>query len=219
LDENKIVDLLSGEKDVFKRRGTPDDNNNNPIQNEPIVIRLIVDISGKFFSLYDLDKARMSCVADVTLDAASMYRFNGYDQRLERLLEATLMMMEALKDDKRFQLHIIGHNGSSAKIPLVNPTTKTDEKTQLQVLECMVAQTQYTWAGDNTVDAISLAVEEAEKGDLVIVISDANLDRYDITVKDLNPLQSQKVHARKSDSNTSDFILNSVLIVLSLLLL
>jgi hypothetical protein len=81
----------------------------------------------------------------------------------------------------------------------------------------MVAQTQYTWAGDNTVDAISLAVEEAEKGDLVIVISDANLDRYDITVKDLNPLQSQKVHARKSDSNTSDFILNSVLIVLSLL--
>ena len=173
LDENKIVDLLSGEKDVFKRRGTPVDANSNPIKTEPIVIRLVVDIS------------------------ASMYRFNGYDQRLERLLEATLMMMESLKDDKRFHLHIIGHNGSSEKIPLVNPNTKMDEKTQLQVLECMVANTQYTYAGDNTVEAISLAVEEAGIGDLVIIISDANLDRYDISVEDLKPLQSNKVHSRE----------------------
>ncbi|KAL7519873.1 hypothetical protein ACHAWX_004630, partial [Stephanocyclus meneghinianus] len=171
LDENKIVDLLSGERDVFKRRGTPNDPNNSPLQTEPIVIRLVVDIS------------------------ASMYRFNGYDQRLERLLEATLMMMETLKDDTRFQLYIIGHNGSSAKIPLVNPTTNMDEKTQLQVLECMVANTQYTYAGDNTVDAISLVVDEAGKGDLVIIISDANLKRYEITVEDLHPLQTQKVHA------------------------
>ena len=172
LDENKIVDMISGERDVFKRRGTPDDANNHPIM-KPVVIKLIVDIS------------------------ASMYRFNGYDQRLERLLEATLMMMEALKDDKRFQLHIIGHNGDSAKIPLVNPSTNMDEKTQLQVLECMVAQTQYTFAGDNTVDAISLAVEESGKGDRVVIISDANLDRYDISSDDLSPLQSEKVHARK----------------------
>ena len=48
LDENKIVDLLSGEKDVFKRRGTPDEANNSSVQTEPIVIRLIVDISGAF---------------------------------------------------------------------------------------------------------------------------------------------------------------------------
>jgi hypothetical protein len=130
--------------------------------------------------------------------SASMYRFNSYDQRLERLLEATLMMMETLKDDRRFHLHIIGHNGTSAKIPLVNPSTKMDEKTQLQVLECMVANTQYTYAGDNTVDAISLAVEEASKNDLVIIISDANLDRYDISVDDLSPLQSEKVHAREN---------------------
>ncbi|KAL3796256.1 hypothetical protein HJC23_008576 [Cyclotella cryptica] len=171
IDENKIVDLLSGEKDVFKRRGMPSDANNDSLQTQPIVIRLVVDIS------------------------ASMYRFNGYDQRLERLLEATLMMMETLKDDKRFQLYIIGHNGSSAKIPLVNPTTNMDENTQLQVLECMVANTQYTYAGDNTIDAISLVVDEAATGDLVIIISDANLKRYEITVNDLSPLQSQKVHA------------------------
>ena len=160
---------------MFKRRGTPDDEHNTPLSQNPVVIRLVVDIS------------------------ASMYRFNSYDQRLERLLEATLMLMETLKDDQRFQLYITGHSGDSAKIPLVDPTTKMDEKTQLQVLECMVANTQYTWAGDNSVDAISLVVEEAGEGDLVIVISDANLDRYQITVDDLDPLQSQKVHARKSE--------------------
>ena len=175
VDENKIVDLLSGEKDVFKRRGRPDNSANKPILTEPITIRFVIDVS------------------------ASMYRFNGYDHRLERLLEATLMMMETLKDDKRFQLHIVGHNGESSKIPLVSPTTKMDEKTQLHILECIIANTQYTFAGDNTVDAISMIVNEAGKGDLVIIISDANLDRYEITVDDLAPLQSEKVHARKSE--------------------
>ena len=160
---------------MFKRRGTPDDANDTHLPPNPIVIRLVVDIS------------------------ASMYRFNSYDQRLERLLEATLMLMETLKDDRRFQLHITGHSGDSAKIPLVNPKTNMDEKTQLQVLECMVANTQYTWAGDNSVDAISSVVKDAGDGDLVIVISDANLDRYQITVEDLDPLQSQKVHARTSE--------------------
>lgn len=171
LDENRLVDALSGERDVFKRRGSPDDDNNNALQSEPVTIKLVLDIS------------------------ASMYRFNGYDQRLERLLEATLMMMEALRDDKRFRLHIVGHNGSSAKIPLVNPKTNLDEAAQLRVLLGMIANTQYTYAGDNTVEAISLAVEEATKGELVIIISDANLDRYYISVDDLEPLQSPDVHA------------------------
>jgi len=171
LDENRIVDALSGERDVFKRRGNPDDTNSNALHSEPVTIKLIVDIS------------------------ASMYRFNGYDQRLERLLEATLMMMESLRGDRRFRFHIVGHNGSSPMIPLVNPDTELDEATQLRVLEGMVANTQYTYAGDNTVEAISLAVEEATKGELVIIISDANLERYDITVDDLAPLQAKNVHA------------------------
>ena len=33
---------------MFKRRGTPDEANNSSVQTEPIVIRLIVDISGAF---------------------------------------------------------------------------------------------------------------------------------------------------------------------------
>jgi len=171
LDESRIVDALAGERDVFKRRGNPNDNQNNPLHSEPATIKLIVDVS------------------------ASMYRFNGYDQRLERLLEATLMMMESLRDDRRFDLHIIGHNGSSSKIPFVDPDTSLDEATQLKVLECMIANTQYTYAGDNTVESIARAVDEATKDDLIIVISDANLERYDIRVEDLQPLQSKDVHA------------------------
>ena len=171
LDESRIVDALAGERDVFKRRGNPHDANENSLHSNPITIKLIVDIS------------------------ASMYRFNGYDQRLERLLEATLMMMESLHDDKRFVLYISGHNGSSAKIPLVKPGMELNEATQLRVLEGMVANTQYTYAGDNTVEAISLAVEDATKGELIIIISDANLERYNITVDDLAPLQDHNVHA------------------------
>jgi len=170
LDENRLVDALAGERDVFRRRGNPS-NVSNLAANEKINIKLLVDIS------------------------ASMYRFNSYDQRLERLLEATLMMMDTMKDDKRFSFNIIGHNGSSAEIPLVNPNTPLDESTQLKVLECMVANTQYTYAGDNTVKAIDLAIAGAAKGELIIVISDANLERYDISVDDLSPLQSPNVHA------------------------
>ena len=119
LDDTRIVDALSGEKDVFKRRGNADDfNDGMALSSEPLTIKLVVDIS------------------------ASMYRFNGHDGRLQRLLETSLMIMESLKDDKRFKLYIIGHNGSSSNIPMVDPETPLDEASQLKVLECMIANTQ-----------------------------------------------------------------------------
>jgi hypothetical protein len=42
---------------------------------------------------------------------------------------------------------------------------------------------------------MEVAVEESDPDSLVIIISDANLNRYNITLKDLKPLQSSKVHA------------------------
>ena len=175
LDDSRLVDALSGERDVFKRRGHSDEakRDSSSVHSHPISIKLVVDIS------------------------ASMYRFNGHDSRLERLLEASLMIMEGLRGDQRFELEIIGHNGSSAKIPLISPDTASDldEATQLKVLECMVANTQYCYAGDNTINAIASAVDEAKKGDLVLIISDANLKRYRIVPKDLDILQNRGVHA------------------------
>ncbi len=172
LDDSRLVDALTGEKDVFKRRGNVEDANvNTSRSSDPLTLKLIVDIS------------------------ASMYRFNGYDGRLQRLLEASLMIMESLRDDPRFKLYLIGHSGTSEKIPLVNPNTILDEATQLKVLECMVANTQYTYAGDNTVEAIHLAVKESSKDDLLLIISDANLKRYQISADDLAPLQSRDINS------------------------
>jgi MoxR-like ATPase len=173
LDDSRLVDALAGEKDVFKRRGTATDTSVNSTQaTEPMAIKLVVDVS------------------------ASMYRFNGYDGRLQRLLEATLMIMESLKDDDRFALTIVGHNGDSAEIPLFRSSTPQDPKTQLKVLESMVAHTQYTLAGDSTLEAIELAISQAREGDLVLVITDANLQRYRIDPADVSDLLKRKdVHA------------------------
>ncbi len=70
---------------------------------------------------------------------------------LERLREATLRIIDAIGDDERFKLHILGHNGDNARIPLVGADTANDPATQLRVLETMVAHTQYTFPGDNHV--------------------------------------------------------------------
>lgn len=168
-----MVDALAGERDCFKRRGKAGDTNAHAAQtSEPMSIKLVVDVS------------------------ASMYRFNGYDGRLRRLLEATLMIMEALKDDNRFDLTIVGHNGDSAEIELVDRSTAQDPATQLKILEAMVAHTQYTFAGDSTLEAIELALGKACEGDLVLVISDANLKRYRIDPEDVSSLLRRRdVHA------------------------
>jgi hypothetical protein len=104
--------------------------------------------------------------------------------------------MEALRDDERFKLEIVGHNGTSAVIPLVTKDTPNNPATQLRILEEMVAHTQYTYAGDSTLEAIDLAISAANEGDLILIISDANLKRYRILPRDVVvPLQKSGVHA------------------------
>jgi von Willebrand factor A domain-containing protein 8 len=164
LDEARLVDALAGEKDVFRRRG------------------LLLSSPGDPRSIQGGEAMSIKLVADVS---ASMYRFNGYDGRLNRLMEATFMLMESLRENDRFVLQIVGHNGTRANIPLMTCTTPNDPATQLRILEGMVAHTQYTWAGDSTLEAIELAVREARPGELILVVSDANLSRYRIKPKDV----------------------------------
>lgn len=68
-DDNKIVDLAIGEKNVFKRRGQREDR--NLIQSMPKRLSFVVDVSG------------------------SMAVFNG-DGRLDRLCATMVMIMESL---------------------------------------------------------------------------------------------------------------------------
>lgn len=138
---------------------------------------------------------RLRVVFDVS---GSMYRFNGYDKRLQRSLEAALLVMTALdgKEDKVLY-DIVGHSGDSPCTQfVVNGNYPKNNKDRLNVLKSMLAHTQvsrfgreqirefqYCSSGDFTVEGLDVAIKELEEEEesdekLVVLISDANLDRY-----------------------------------------
>ena len=92
LDDSKLLDGIAGERLVFRRRGESDDPFFNPHKQN--------DTS---------KKTRLFFALDVS---GSMFRFNGADGRLERLLECTMMIMEALDGfESKFEYALIGHSG------------------------------------------------------------------------------------------------------------
>ncbi|KAL3861823.1 hypothetical protein ACJMK2_007838 [Sinanodonta woodiana] len=178
LDDAKLIDGLTGEKSVYKRRGEKEPEMGSP-QELPKRLRLLVDVSG------------------------SMYRFNGFDGRLEREMEATLMVMEALENyEEKFKYDIYGHSGEDHKLELV-PKDKApkNNKDRLIVIKTMHAHAQFCLSGDNTLSATkhaieTLAQEEADEH-FLIMLSDANFDRYGISPKRFGELlrQNDKVNA------------------------
>ena len=76
LDDSKLVDGLTGERLIFKKRGIEGSKTDDPLGDEDEkrkkYIQFVMDVSG------------------------SMMRFNSMDGRLERMLQTTLMIMEAL---------------------------------------------------------------------------------------------------------------------------
>lgn len=249
LDDSKLVDGLSGERLVFKRRGYSDNsladitnmNTDGPVPKKRI--QFVVDVSG------------------------SMMRFNGMDRRLERMLEASLLIMEALprrgppteegadaavSDNSSnansaennaelaevIEYSITGHSGETAQEVFIDYPTDADyadetsvserifdafgarqkkqhaqkrkyrvprgilnERDKMSTMEKMVAHSQFCQPGDHTLQATEIAIkrvlEGAEEGDntqrMVIVLSDANFDRYGIDPADLSRIM------RKSD--------------------
>ncbi|KAK3095149.1 hypothetical protein FSP39_010820 [Pinctada imbricata] len=162
LDDSKLIEGITGEKSIYKRRGEKEPELGTP-QEKPKRLRLVVDVSG------------------------SMYRFNGYDGRLEREMESTLMMMEALeKYEEKFKYDVIGHSGEDYKVELVmKDKIPQNNKERLIVLKTMHAHSQFCISGDNTLHATkhaieTLAEEEADEH-FVIILSDANFDRYGIS--------------------------------------
>jgi len=163
LDDNRLIDGLTGEKSIYKKRGDQDPEVGSP-QEKPKRLKLVVDVSG------------------------SMYRFNGHDQRLERMLESCLMVMEALEGySERIKYDIVGHSGEDNDIPFV-PILKAPENDmeRLKVLKEMHAHSQFCMSGDHTLSSSVLAINEAGlvaddyDDSFVIVLSDANFDRYGI---------------------------------------
>ncbi|EPY87255.1 hypothetical protein CB1_000258022 [Camelus ferus] len=161
LDDAKIIDGLTGEKAIYKRRGELEPQLGSP-QQKPKRLRLVVDVSG------------------------SMYRFNGVDGRLERSMEAVCMVMEAFENyEEKFKYDIAGHSGDGYNIGLV-PINKIpkDNKQRLEILKTMHAHAQFCMSGDHTLEGTEHAIREIAKEEadeyFVIVLSDANLSRYGI---------------------------------------
>ncbi len=116
LDEAKLIEGLTGERAIYKRRGEQDPELGSP-QLKPKRLRLIVDVSG------------------------SMYRFNGYDGRLERIMESALMVMEAFEGyEQKFAYEIYGHSGDDFEIPFVmNKKLPANNKERLEVLKVILS--------------------------------------------------------------------------------
>uniref|UniRef100_A0A3B5MK56 von Willebrand factor A domain containing 8 n=1 Tax=Xiphophorus couchianus TaxID=32473 RepID=A0A3B5MK56_9TELE len=83
------------------------------------------------------------------------------------------------------QYDIVGHSGDSYDIELV-PADKTpkNDKQRLKVLKTMHAHAQFCMSGDYTLEATEASIKELarEEADehFVVVLSDANLERYGI---------------------------------------
>ncbi|XP_048458994.1 von Willebrand factor A domain-containing protein 8 isoform X3 [Rhincodon typus] len=162
LDDTKIIDGLTGEKAIYKRRGELEPELGSP-QLKPKRLRLLVDVSG------------------------SMYRFNGLDGRLERSMEAVCMVLEAFENyEHKFKYDIVGHSGDGFNIELVrSEKPPRNNKERLQVMKTMHAHSQFCMSGDHTLEGTEHAIQEIarEEADerFVIVLSDANLERYGIS--------------------------------------
>ncbi|CAG5045403.1 unnamed protein product [Parnassius apollo] len=148
LDDSKIIEGITGERAIYRRRLDQEPPPGSP-PDKPKRLRLVLDVSG------------------------SMYRFNSYDGRLERSMEAVVLITEALK-------------GYEVDRPPEN------EKQRLQIIRTMHAHSQFCWSGDNTLAAAkqaisSLAGEDADEA-IVIILSDANLRRYGIAPESLGTI-------------------------------
>jgi von Willebrand factor A domain-containing protein 8 len=166
IDDTKLIDGVTGDKYIYKRRGSTGDA---PLQKKKR-IRFVLDCSG------------------------SMYRFNGYDQRLVRCLEAALLIMESFDGfggSNKFDYSIVGHSGDSPCIPLVNwSEPPQNEMERIKVLQSILAHCQYCMSGDFTLEALGNAIEKVAHSGVddegtVICLSDANLARYGIDPRQL----------------------------------
>ena len=170
LDDNKLVEGLVGEKLIYRRRREPENDDSGFEMKNPKRLTILADCS------------------------ASMYRFNGTDGRLNRQIEALLMVMEGLDSKiakEKIKWDIIGHSGDSRYIPLSHADNPPkNDKERLKVLQEAASYPQFCFPGDFTIEATrdcvkQLASDTDADERFLIVLTDANLDRYGIPIRSL----------------------------------
>jgi hypothetical protein len=102
-------------------------------------------------------------------------------------------MMEAFHGSSdKIRYDVTGHSGDTESIPFVSPgAPPVNPKERFQVLQLMEAHSQFCFSGDNTISAIERAAKEVGAMDncderFVVVLSDANLERYGISPRRLS---------------------------------
>lgn len=112
LDDNKLIEGITGERNIYRKRAEQDPEPGQP-QEKPKRLKLVVDVSG------------------------SMYRFNGFDGRLDREMEAVIMVMEAFEGfEQRVKYDIVGHSGETHEIRLVEHNSPpANAKERLEVIK------------------------------------------------------------------------------------
>ncbi|VDO95662.1 unnamed protein product [Heligmosomoides polygyrus] len=182
LDDGKLIEGITGERNIYRRRIDKVPELGAP-QLKPKRLRLCFDVSG------------------------SMYRFNGYDKRLQKSLEAALMVMTSFEGkQEKVAYDIIGHSGDGPCTEFItNGRYPKNNKERLDILKQMMAHTQFCASGDYTLEGLDEAIKALSKDKdcderIVVLISDANLDRYGISPKDL-------VKIMNKDDSVSSFII------------
>jgi MoxR-like ATPase len=205
LDMTRIVDAIAGETRVFRRKA--------PLRDEKHWLN-VVDDAAKKGENDDNDPPRAANDNDderantkhvrVVLDlSASMFRFNSYDRRLERLMMSALMLLEGFAgvpsvrgERTPLTFDLSGHSGDNAHIDLKRATDgRTSEQDAWRIVQTVAVHPQMCWSGDNTLEAASLATAQLHSqtmkaGDrgVVVLISDANLRRYGIAPSEVAAL-------------------------------
>ena len=130
IDDQRLVDGITGDGRIFRRRGTPD----------------------KKHGLMQLRPKRMIFLFDCS---ASMARMNASDGRLDRMASCAILIMEALHSfEHKFEYSIVGHSGSTASLPLVSfgapPKTKIE---RANVIDRMYTHARGSASGDRSLEA------------------------------------------------------------------
>eukprot|EP00854_Cymbomonas_tetramitiformis_P001590 gene1590-2225_t len=169
LDDNRLVDGVVGATNIYKRRGEDPAHcaNQGAL---PKRIKFVMDLSG------------------------SMYTFNRLDGRLDRLLEVAILLFEALDGfESRYEYAMVGHSGSSSEEWLVRWGRPPKARAQrLELVQQMAAHAQFCWSGDHTLEASRLAIRDCLSAPadeyFTFIISDADLQRYNIRPEDLGDI-------------------------------
>lgn len=164
IDDQRLVDGITGDGRIYRRRGTPD----------------------KKHGLLQVKPKRMLFLLDCS---ASMARMNAADGRLDRMAACAILIMEALQGfEYKFDYSVIGHSGSTAQFPLVafGAAPKSKEE-KAAVVDKMYMHARGASSGDRSIEAavkasFDVSNNKADADDyLVFLFSDANLGRYGIS--------------------------------------